>query len=483
MNTPLLLTLCLDIENITKKTGNFKRFHTFIEMLLSAMKKNNPNLFLDLLAPNDLQHFKVHPSFTSSNDVVKPTSENVPYPPFSTSSLSSKLHHPTSSSNKNSSFSQRRYLILSYTSTFDRVHYPIPLHFQPCHEDPMVLIQFIHTLKRENQQLKQQLRDLSQGQHVLKKEKDQTKILETALLEVEYWKKQYESVQKLSSRSSHSSQSRPTSRGAPYEKPTLPSSRSKGRPSPASSSRHSNPRSSSSNRRASSSSSTSMVFSSSDRFPSSSSSSSTLASGSRPRRSSSSSSSSTSSSFRRHPPPPESSRFSTSHSRTTTTKIPPRPPPKGPVSSKRRPLSSSSSSSSSFRSRSSSISSFHSTSSSSSTRTSTSSTSSVSHRSNPYVPLRSKPFPTFDPTAWVQSHPRRSGPGPPPPPSMPAAPPPTRSWLHPVGTRLPPSRGGGGPVAPLKKKKIGDVCPTDARLQRLAAYLQSAREELRGVGR
>lgn len=48
---------CLDanyIEEITLKTGNFKRFHTFSKMLLSALTTQSDTVFIDLLSYKDL---------------------------------------------------------------------------------------------------------------------------------------------------------------------------------------------------------------------------------------------------------------------------------------------------------------------------------------------------------------------------------------------------------------------------------------------
>ncbi len=38
-----------DIEDITAKTGNFKKFPVFVRMLLSALKQASDSVFVDLL--------------------------------------------------------------------------------------------------------------------------------------------------------------------------------------------------------------------------------------------------------------------------------------------------------------------------------------------------------------------------------------------------------------------------------------------------
>ncbi len=46
------------IENITKKTGHFKRFYVFCRMLRNAFKQTSETVFVDLLNPKDIQTWK-----------------------------------------------------------------------------------------------------------------------------------------------------------------------------------------------------------------------------------------------------------------------------------------------------------------------------------------------------------------------------------------------------------------------------------------
>ncbi|KAI8927958.1 hypothetical protein BC831DRAFT_510427 [Entophlyctis helioformis] len=82
------------IEEVTKKTGNYKRFPIFVEMLLTAMQKPNATVALDLLTTQDLE-------------TVRGTASSGP---------PSKAASDT-----------RMYLIVTYAVAFDRVHYPLPL--------------------------------------------------------------------------------------------------------------------------------------------------------------------------------------------------------------------------------------------------------------------------------------------------------------------------------------------------------------------
>ena len=45
----------LDIENMTLKTGNFKKFQLFVEMLFSGLDKSTNTISMDILTMKDLQ--------------------------------------------------------------------------------------------------------------------------------------------------------------------------------------------------------------------------------------------------------------------------------------------------------------------------------------------------------------------------------------------------------------------------------------------
>ncbi|KAJ3140431.1 Coiled-coil domain-containing protein 61 [Physocladia obscura] len=94
------------IEEVAKKTGNFKRFAVFCEMLLAALDAQNlvvnssaanPTVSLDLITGADLSPPNVNANHANTDfvsDIV--------------------LH-------------DRIYLVLTYSAAFDRVHYPLPL--------------------------------------------------------------------------------------------------------------------------------------------------------------------------------------------------------------------------------------------------------------------------------------------------------------------------------------------------------------------
>ncbi|KAJ3205853.1 Coiled-coil domain-containing protein 61, partial [Clydaea vesicula] len=87
------------IEEMTRKTGNFKSFAIFVEMLISSMDKTSNSVFLDLLSNQDLEEMK-----KQSNAFIN---------------YNRKTQDITSN--------KKIYLILTYAIAFDRIHYPLPL--------------------------------------------------------------------------------------------------------------------------------------------------------------------------------------------------------------------------------------------------------------------------------------------------------------------------------------------------------------------
>lgn len=98
------------IEEITHKAGNYKKFAVFVKMICSALNKTNESVFIDLLTFADLEALK-----------QRKLGQNV-------SDNSSVMSN--SSSTLNARSSMKRYVILTYSGEFDRVHYPLPLAFE-----------------------------------------------------------------------------------------------------------------------------------------------------------------------------------------------------------------------------------------------------------------------------------------------------------------------------------------------------------------
>ncbi|KAM3147762.1 hypothetical protein pb186bvf_000090 [Paramecium bursaria] len=91
------------IEEITKKTGNPRKFQIFLNMLQSAITKQNDNVFYEVLTFQDLENLK---------------SQKL--------SESGQSYKSSSSNTKNN----KRYLILSYQNEFEKVHYPLALNYE-----------------------------------------------------------------------------------------------------------------------------------------------------------------------------------------------------------------------------------------------------------------------------------------------------------------------------------------------------------------
>ena len=101
------------LEQITSKAGNFKAFPVFLRMLLTALTHQSGSVSVDLLSYEDLE------------------------PPASPG----RAHRSEPAPSLN-----RRYLILTYSSEFDRVQYPLPLQYVAS-PDPDYLKRVIHDLR------------------------------------------------------------------------------------------------------------------------------------------------------------------------------------------------------------------------------------------------------------------------------------------------------------------------------------------------
>ncbi|MCO5571959.1 hypothetical protein L7F22_025710 [Adiantum nelumboides] len=121
----------LDIEDMTQRTGNYKKFSVFVKMLYSAILQESDSVFVDLLTYSDLESLKSRKTRTSDRS-------------------------------KQSLNNNKRFLILTYVGEFDRIHYPLPLAQEEILE-PDILRRTIKRLRIEVESLRRQL-DVSQGQ-------------------------------------------------------------------------------------------------------------------------------------------------------------------------------------------------------------------------------------------------------------------------------------------------------------------------------
>uniref|UniRef100_A0A3Q1ID67 Centrosomal protein CCDC61 n=1 Tax=Anabas testudineus TaxID=64144 RepID=A0A3Q1ID67_ANATE len=109
------------IEDLTRKTGNFKQFPIFCSMLESAVRKTSDSVALDLLTYADLELLRNR----KAGVVSRPRGHQ-----------------------QSSALTAKRYLILIYTVEFDRIHYPLPLPYvgKP---DPAALQKEVRALRAE----------------------------------------------------------------------------------------------------------------------------------------------------------------------------------------------------------------------------------------------------------------------------------------------------------------------------------------------
>lgn len=116
------------IEELTSKTGNFKQFAVFLNMLESAITKSSDTVSLDLLTYADLEAMRNRKLGAREPSPAKPPSR--------------QLH-------------SKRYLILTYTVEFDRIHYPLALPYAG-KPDPALLQETIRKLQTELERYKKQ---------------------------------------------------------------------------------------------------------------------------------------------------------------------------------------------------------------------------------------------------------------------------------------------------------------------------------------
>eukprot|EP00878_Enallax_costatus_P030873 GHUV01033675.1.p1 GENE.GHUV01033675.1~~GHUV01033675.1.p1 ORF type:complete len:207 (+),score=63.27 GHUV01033675.1:706-1326(+) len=109
------------VEDITSKTGNFKKFTIFVRMLQTAILQQSDSVFVDLLTFQDLELLKSKKAGGTNGQSAPP--RQLPA-------------------------SNKRYLILTYASEFDRVHYPLPLLPEE-HPDPQRLKAVIRQLRQQ----------------------------------------------------------------------------------------------------------------------------------------------------------------------------------------------------------------------------------------------------------------------------------------------------------------------------------------------
>ena len=123
-----------DVENMTHKTGNFKRFAVFHKMLVTALTKDSSSVYVDLLTFADVERLRHEKEVRSPFDIAVDQHYFVHSLTTGWEQGSSRAAPSRPGSNPQQQQS-KRYMILTYTVEYDRVHYPLPLLFDE-HPDP-----------------------------------------------------------------------------------------------------------------------------------------------------------------------------------------------------------------------------------------------------------------------------------------------------------------------------------------------------------
>jgi coiled-coil domain-containing protein 61 len=93
------------------RTGNYKPYGVFTSMVKAAVARTNPSVKLELLTYSDLEALRAQKTGTTG---------------FTGGVSTSNLLDASSTSARSSN---KRYLIMTFSSEFDRVHYPLPLQY------------------------------------------------------------------------------------------------------------------------------------------------------------------------------------------------------------------------------------------------------------------------------------------------------------------------------------------------------------------
>eukprot|EP00435_Cladocopium_sp_Y103_P042164 s2606_g11.t1 len=135
------------VEEITRRTGNAKKFDVFCRMLLSALAQESDSVYLDVLTARDLEMLRRH-----ANPQGPPTT------------------------NPAAAQSDKRYVILTYRAEFDKVHYPLPLPLDERSEED-VLRTMVTRLKSELSQAQDTIAKL-QGPRLVEPDNEQLLALQ-----------------------------------------------------------------------------------------------------------------------------------------------------------------------------------------------------------------------------------------------------------------------------------------------------------------
>jgi coiled-coil domain-containing protein 61 len=134
------------VEEVSAKTGSFKKFAVFAKMLVAAVVDASETVFVDLLTYADLERLKRERGAARGEaNGTRATADGAKARDVSPAS-------------------QKRYLILTHADEFDRTHYPLPLVFED-DPSPQALQATVERLRRENRRLKEAFSAERSGDH------------------------------------------------------------------------------------------------------------------------------------------------------------------------------------------------------------------------------------------------------------------------------------------------------------------------------
>ena len=113
------------VEELTNKTGTFKKFNVFVKMLLSAAKSQQMDQGIENVDPGSNV---VSLALLTQQDLVELKNKkagNSGGPASSNNILSGGSQGQVPEANRY----DKKYLILTFEAEFEKVHYPMPLNF------------------------------------------------------------------------------------------------------------------------------------------------------------------------------------------------------------------------------------------------------------------------------------------------------------------------------------------------------------------
>jgi len=121
------------VEEITARTGNYKKFAVFARMLLAALRRDCDAVSADLLAFADLEALRARRAAPQGPE-PSAGARGAPAGPAADAAAAGGGGEAGGGGGDGPGVApganNKRYLIMTYAVEYDRVHYPLPLAFQ-----------------------------------------------------------------------------------------------------------------------------------------------------------------------------------------------------------------------------------------------------------------------------------------------------------------------------------------------------------------